>query len=341
MILVTGATGLLGSHLLYDLISAGSKIRATYRNKKNIQKTAQIFSYYQKDGADLINKIEWVKADVNDICQLEEVTKNVDEVFHCAAVVSFNRKDHKRIMKTNVEGTANLLEVSMLNNVSKFCHVSSIASFGRPEKKGNTIDESVKREEHEKSSVYSLSKYLAEVEVWRAIEEGLNAVIINPSTIIGSGNWKTGSSALFPRVWNGLSYYTEGVNGFVDVRDVVKIMMTLMDKNIFKEQYILVSEHLSFKDLLSFIAGNLNLKTPSIRANKLLSELAWRFEEIRCAISKSQPVITKESAAIALDSQFYSNQKIRTHLNLDFIPIKQSIQDTSINFLNPTSGFWK
>ena len=335
MILITGATGLLGSHLLYELTSKGNYVRATFRNKKSIAKTRQIFSYYGSHGDDLLKKVEWVKCDVQDVCQLEQVSKGVEEIYHCAGMVSFSKKHHTQVLKTNVEGTANILHAAMVNDVSKFCHVSSIASFGKPEKNNQTIDESANREENERSSVYGISKYMAELEVWRAVVEGLNAVIINPSTIIGSGNWNTGSSALFSRVWEGLSYYTEGINGFVDVRDVVKIMKTLMEKNAFKEQYIIVSENLSFKELISFIAKSLNLNAPTIKANKMISEFAWRVEKIRCALSKADPVITKESAQIALDTQYYSNRKIRELLNLDFIPIKQSVSDTSKNFMNP------
>ena len=336
MILVTGGTGLLGSHLLYDLVSDGKKVRALYRNKKNIGKTLEIFSFYTEDTNTLADRIEWVKGDVTDISQLDLAFDGIDEVYHCAGVVSFNKRDQYKILKTNVEGTANVVNLAMEKNVSKFCHVSSIASFGRPEKKTKTIDESFQREENERSSIYSTSKYLAELEVWRAIEEGLNAVIVNPSTIIGSGNWHAGSSALFPRIWKGLSYYTEGINGFVDVRDVVMIMKTLMEKNIFKDQYIVVSENLSFRELLGSIADNMNLKQPSIKANRTISGLAWRLELIRCAITGSDPVITRESARIALDTQFYSNKKIRELLNLDFIPIQRSIELVSQHFLQPS-----
>jgi len=336
MILVTGGTGLLGGHLLYDLISSGKKVRALYRRKNRIYGTKEIFSYYSDKAEALIDQIEWVKADINDLSQLDLAMQDIDEVYHCAGVVSFNKKDHNRIMKTNVEGTANMVNLATEKKISKFCHVSSIASFGRLEKKKQAIDESVQREENELSSIYSKSKYLAELEVWRAIEEGLNAVIINPSTIIGSGNWDSGSSALFPRIWKGLSYYTEGINGFVDVRDVVKVMKALMEKNIFRDQYILVSEHLSFKELTSSIASNLNLKAPQIKANKIISEFAWRMEEIRCLLTGNTPVITKESARIALDTQFYSNKKIREELNLEFIPIQLSVKDVSRHFLNPT-----
>ena len=333
MILVTGATGLLGSHLLYDLISDGKKVRALYRNKSRIQKTQEIFSYYTDDVKTLIEKVEWVKADINDVSNLDLAMDGIDEIYHCAGVVSFSKNDHNRMMKTNVEGTANMVNLAMQRNISKFCHVSSIASFGRPGIKNETIDESAQREENERSTMYSISKYLAELEVWRAIEEGLNAVIINPSTIIGSGNWESGSSALFPRIWKGLSYYTEGINGFIDVRDVVKVMKVLMEKNIFKDQYILVSEHLSFKDLVGSIAISLNIKEPSIKANKLISGFAWRMEKIRCMITGNDPVITRESARIALDIQFYSNKKIKDLLELDFIPIQKSVKVVSQHFL--------
>ena len=326
----------MGSHLLYDLARGDKKIRALYRKKSHIKKTREIFSFYTDTPEDIINEIEWVKADVNDIAQIDLALDGISEVYHCAGVVSFNKKDHDKMMKTNVEGTANMVNLSLEKNISKFCHVSSIASFGRPDKASTTIDESVQREENERSSIYSKSKYLAELEVWRAIEEGLNAVIINPSTIIGSGNWESGSSALFPRIWKGLTYYTEGINGFVDVRDVVKVMKTLMEKNIFKDQYILVSENITFKELVKTIAQNLDIREPSVKANRFLSSFAWRMETIRCALTGKEPVITRESARIALSKQTYSNKKIRELLNLDFIPIQHSVKEVSRHFLNPS-----
>ena len=335
LILVTGSTGLLGSHLLYNLVSEGKNIRAIYRDRSKIQRTKEIFSYYCDDPDVLINKIEWVKANITDINQIDLALKDVAEIYHCAGVVSFNKKDKEKIMKTNVEGTANMVNLALAKNISKFCHVSSISSFGRPENSNSSIDESVQREENKRSSVYSTSKYLAELEVWRAIEEGLNAVIINPSTILGSGNWENGSSALFPRIRKGLSYYTEGINGFVDVRDVVLIMKTLMEKNIFRDQYILVSENLSFKELLFSISKNLDLKAPSIKANRAVSSIAWRLEKVRCFFTRSEPLITRESARIALDSQYYSNKKIKHLLQLDFIPIQNTIQKVSLDFLRP------
>lgn len=337
MILVTGATGLLGSHLLFDLVSGGHKVRAMYHKVNGIQRSREIFSFYTAEPEELLKKIEWVQADVTDVGQISQVMHGISEVYHCAGLVSFHRRDHKKMMKINVEGTANMVNIASAFGIKKFCHVSSIASFGRPEKNKSAIDETVQRDENERSSVYAQSKYLAELEVWRAIEEGLNAVIINPSTILGSGNWENGSSALFPRIRKGLVYYTEGINGFVDVRDVVKIMKTLMELNIFREQYILVSENISFRELLSGIAACFNKKGPYIRADKIISGIAWRMEELRCWLTRTQPVITKESARIALDVQFYSNQKIKNLLNLDFIPVQRSIEEVTKQYLKPIS----
>lgn len=336
MILVTGATGLLGGHLTHDLISSGKKVRAIFRTRRSIDKTREIFSYYSNDPEKYLREIEWVQGDVNDVHLLNQIMRDVDEVYHCAGVVSFRKKERNRVLETNVNGTANMLNAALDNDVKKFCHVSSIAAFGRPEENVHLIDESFQREENDGSSVYSLSKYLAELEVWRAMEEGLNAVIINPSTIIGSGNWETGSSALFTKIWRGLVYYTEGINGFVDVRDVVKAMKTLMEKNIFRDQYILVGENLSFRELFATIANNFNLKEPSIRANKFISGFAWRMESILCAVHNREPVITRESTRIARDIQYYSNRKIRDRINLEFIPINHSLREVTENFLRVT-----
>ena len=226
MILVTGGTGLLGSHLLFQLVKHGKKVRAIKRKGSNTAMVERIFSYYSDDPHGIFSSIEWMDADILDYGAMEDALDGIEEVYHCAAVVSFDSRDHNLMKKVNTGATANLVNLCLHHKVKKFCHVSSIATLGRTDNDGVT-DEETYWKTSRKNSFYSVSKYGAEREVWRAMEEGLNAVIVNPSVILGPGFWH-GNSGLFRLVDHGLKYYTEGVNGYVDVRDVANAMILLM-----------------------------------------------------------------------------------------------------------------
>jgi len=247
MILVTGGTGLLGSHLLLDLTKAGKQVRAIKRHSSNIQLIRKVFSYYVEDPDKLMGQIEWVDADLLDFFSIEEALSGVTEIYHAGAIVSFYPKDHKEMLKVNIDGTSNLVNRAIEAKVEKFCYVSSVATLGRTDNDGLSDEETFWKPSR-KNSVYAISKYGAEREIWRAMEEGLNAVIVNPSLILGPGFWED-NSGLFRLVWQGLKYYTRGVNGYVDVRDLSKVMVRLMDRNIFGERFIVSAENLSYEQL--------------------------------------------------------------------------------------------
>jgi nucleoside-diphosphate-sugar epimerase len=330
MNLVTGATGLVGSHLLLELLKQEQKVIGTYRNKEKIKHVKQIFTYYNCE--DLFSKIQWKPLDLLDVQSCLEVLEDVENVYHCAAKVSFHSKYRNELFKTNIEGTANLVNAALTKKEINFCYVSSVTALG-PAGINQLIDENAPWVNKVNPTNYSISKYYAEKEVWRAMQEGLNAIIVNPSTIIGPGNWKTGSPALFNRVYNGLKYYTNGGTGFVDVRDVVKIMVDLIQKKAFENAFILVGENKPFKWLFDKIAEALKVDKPKKLANSFEVNLAWRVEVLRSFLTNKEPVITKESAKIALETDFYDNSKIKNLLNYSFIPIEASIKHTAKCFL--------
>jgi nucleoside-diphosphate-sugar epimerase len=273
----------------------------------------------------LFSNIEWVNGDLLDIYSLYDSLEGVTQVYHCAAVVSFDKADKNQIMKTNVGGTTNLVNAALDKNIEKLCYVSSIAAIGKPEN-GDFISEKFFWKFSKNHSVYSMSKYDAEREVWRGIAEGLNAVIINPSIILGPGNWNSGSSRLITSVWDGLKFYTKGVNGYVDVRDVAKTMILLMNSEINSERYIVSSENIDYQTLFNYIAAGLNKTPPKYKAAKFLSELVWRADKIKTSILKTKPLITKETARTANAKSYYSNEKIISAINYKFIPVAQSIE---------------
>lgn len=320
MNLVTGANGLVGSYLCRYLVQKGESVRALKREKSDLRLVA-----------DIVNKIEWVEGDVTDINSLEDAMQGIDHVYHAAAVISYVKKQRSHLMHINVEGTANMVNVALNSNIKKFLQVSSIAAIGK-NSFNNDVYETNTWEKNKHTSDYSISKYLAEREVWRGIAEGLNAVIINPSVIIGAGNWDNGSSKLFKTVYSGFKFYTTGTTGYVDVRDVVQIAHTLMHSEISAERFILSSEDMVFRDYFYMIADALGKKRPSIKANAFLSSLAWRADAIKYIFTGKEPSVTKQTAYIANKTYHYHSDKIRSLLNYDFIPVHDSIQDTAEQF---------
>ncbi len=325
MILITGGTGLVGSHLLYELAQSGKKIRALKREESNIKNTYKVFAYYSDKADELFSNIEWIDGDLQDIYSLYDALEGITHIYHCAAFVSFDATDKDQIIKTNVAGTANLVNAALDKNIQKFCYVSSIAAIGKTED-GSLISETNSWKYSKNRSIYSVSKYDSEREVWRAIAEGLNAVIINPSIILGPGNWNSGSARLFKSVWDGLKFYTKGVSGYVDVRDVVKAMILLMNSEIKNERFIVSAENVDYQTLFSLIAKGLKKPPPKYKAAKFLSEIVWRADKLKTSITNTKPLITKETARTANSKSYYSSQKLISAINYQFIPLSQTIE---------------
>ncbi len=333
LILVTGGTGLVGSHLLYSLCKNGERVRVLKRSNSNIDNLKKVFSYYSSSPENLLKNIEWVDADLLDVYSLIDAMKGVTEVYHCAAMVSFDPKHQHEMMRINVEGTANIVNAALATQVKKFLHVSSIATLGRAEK-GQLITENLFWKSSPEHSNYSISKYAAEREVWRASEEGLNVVIVNPSLIIGAGNWQQSSSNIFPKASKGIRFYSSGTNGFIDVRDVSALMIKLMESEISNQRFILNAENCSFKKFFEMVHQQINKPKPSIKAGKLLSSIAWREEKLRSWLTGSTPLITKETARSAHRISMFSNEKIKTVFpDYKFISLEKSVKDTCELFL--------
>jgi len=326
MIFVTGGTGLLGSHLLIELSKRGKSIRALKRSSSDLTNVKNVFNFYLKDrSTDLFNKIEWVDGNINNITSLQNTMANCNEVYHCAGFVSFWRSDFKKLMKINKVGTANMVNVALNLGVKKFSHVSSTAAIGRNEL-STQYSETNKWATSTENSNYAVSKYSAEMEVWRAKEEGLNVSIVNPSVILGAGNWEDSSLTLFLNVEKGIKFYTEGTNAFVDARDVAFCMTELMEQNIFGERFLTISENVCFRDLFWMIADEIGTKRASIKVKPWMAAVAWRIELVKSMFGP-KPKITKETARSAMSESFYSNDKITNQLSFKFHPIKNAIKN--------------
>ena len=326
MVFITGCTGLVGSHLVAELIKRQkdlSTIKLLCRKNSDLSLLDRVLKRYGFN--EIPSNIEFVYGDVTDYDILEDAMKDVDEVYHCAAVVSFDPSDKKSVMTINVEGTKNMVNAALYCGVKKFCHVSSIAALGRA-LEGEAIDEESPWTQSKNNSVYAISKHQAEMEVWRGIAEGLNATIVNPSLILGAGRWNTSSCELFTTIAKGFPFYTTGVNGFVDVKDVVRAMMALMDNNRFGQRYCLNGALISYKELFSLMADSFKVKAPYIKVGKALSEIAWRIFWLMGKIQGKKPLITKETARTSTRIYSYSSAKIIRDLNFQFTHVEETIK---------------
>jgi len=325
MILVTGGTGLVGSHLLYHLSLKHDSIKAIYRNTSNLNAVKNVFSYYSKDFESLFNKIEWIEADITDVYSLELAFENVKKVYHAAAMISFNPKDYRTMRKINIEGTSNVVNLSIANKIDKLCFVSSIATLEK-NLNSKTIDETCEWNIEKNNYGYAITKYGAEMEIWRASQEGIDMVIVNPGVILGAGFWHQGSGQMFTKIYKGLPFYSTGVTGYVSVKDVVEIMIQLMESTIKNERFIVVSENRSFKDVFLEISKNFQKKPPTIKVNKFMSEIGWRVGRFISFFSGKAPILTKNSAKSIHNKHYYSSEKIIQQLNYSFTPIEQTIK---------------
>lgn len=334
MILVTGGTGFIGAHLLYHLVVSGKQVKALKRESSKLDLIEKTFNYYSDNPQKLLDKIEWVEGDILDIYSLLDTFEGVDQLYHTAAIVSFHPKDKTNLIRTNIDGTKNVINAALEKKVGKLCHVSSIGALGRAD--GSGIVDETRHWSNKKSSVYSTSKHESEREVWRGIAEGLNAVIINPSIVLGPGNWNSGSPQVFQTMWKGLQFYTGGTNGFVDVNDVAKAMILLMEGNFQGERYILNSENIAYKQFFEWMAAAMHIPAPKYKAGPFLSGIGWRALKIISLITGKPSSITKETAETANQHYRYSNQKIIDATGMEFVPVKESIERTASYFLRDT-----
>jgi dihydroflavonol-4-reductase len=330
MILVTGGTGLVGAHLLYHLLKNDEKIRAIYRSEEKIKAVEKVFSYYTEDTS-LIAKIEWFKADITDIPAMIPAFVGVEKVYHCAAFISFNPKDYKEMRKVNIHGTAIIVNLSIDAKIKKLCFVGSIAAVG-DSLNGDLITEENEWNKELDNSGYSITKFGAEMEVWRASQEDVEVVIVNPGIILGSGFWIAGSGKLFSQVKNGFKYYTEGITGFVGVKDVVKAMVLLMNSKVKNERFILVSENKTYKEVFFLIADAFGVKRPSKKIKVWQTTVLWRISSILAVFTKKTPLLSKYSAKSAHEVSKYSSEKIKEKINFQFEEIQTVVKDVCSNF---------
>ncbi len=312
-ILVTGTAGLVGGELLKQLLADGYTVTALYHS-------APLRLSHPNLTAE--------QCDILDVSRLNEVMQGITNVYHCAALVSFDKKDKYNLLKINIEGTANVVNACIDAEVEKIIHVSSVSALGRI-RTGEVVTEKMNWTEETSNSIYGKSKYLGEMEVWRGAGEGLQAAVVCPSLIFGGSNWDSGSSAVFKSVWNEFKWYTEGGGGFVDVRDVAKAMILLMNSEITNERFILSGENLPYREVFTEIAKCFSKKPPYKKVTPFMAEIVWRLELLKAAITGKKSLLTKETAQTALTTVYFDNNKIlKAFPRFHFTPISETIKNT-------------
>lgn len=332
MILVTGANGLLGSHLLFNLLNKGLKVRALIRNEKSKGDIKKVFGYYSDEAETVLEKIEWAYGDVTNWDEVAASVEGITQVYHTAAMVSFHKEDFSAMQDVNICGTENIVNACLDHPGIRLCFVSSIASLGSM-LNGNPIDEETYWDQEAEHSNYAITKYYAEMEVWRGFSEGLKGIIVNPSIILGPGNWERSTSGIFKLAHEGLSFYTEGINGFVDVRDACECMVGLMNSELTEQRFILNADNFAYKEVFDRAAREFGKKPPSHKASSLMTEVAWRLDAIRCFFTGSKPTLTRLMSKSSHAKTYYSNQKVSEMLGYTFRPLSETIRDFCSFFL--------
>ena len=314
--MITGGTGFLGAYIIQELVEKGYAVRATRRSHK--------LPFFIP--AAVFEKVEWVDGDILDIPSLQDAMDGVDQVIHAAAKVSFHKGDKTDLFRINIDGTTNVVNVALEKNISRLVHISSVAAIGRT-KTGETVSEENKWQQSKLHTAYAISKHQAEMEVWRGMGEGLNVVVVNPSTILGYGDWNTSSCAIFKSVYNEFPWYTTGINGFVSVEDVARATVLLMESDYTGKRFIVNAENISFQQLFNTIADGFGKKRPHKEATPFLGKMAWRMEHLKSTFTGKKPLLTRHSARVAQSKTYFDNRTILQHLpGFSFTPLAQTIE---------------
>lgn len=325
MIAVTGSTGLVGTHLLAHLATFTQKVRAFYRTQTKREEALQVIRDVYGDRTEAsVAQMQWVQLDILDVHALSTQLKDVDQLYHCAGKISNRPAEIKMTRKINIEGTANVMNMALKLGVDKVCHVSSVAALGHAQ--NGKIEEDSVRDNNKPVSNYSIAKYGAEMEAWRAAQEGLNVVIVNPGIIIGEGFYDTGSGKLLGMVRSGTNFYIDKVGGFVDVKDVARSMIELMEHETFNSRYILVAENLSFKKVMQELSGFLGQRPPMIKLRKSFLYVFWLLELILALFKIKKRLLTRQMINELHSKTYYDNTKVRESLHFEFTPIRETLK---------------
>ncbi len=335
MILVTGGTGLVGSHLLVALAEQGQTVRAIRRKNSQLEAVKTVFNYHES-GEQLFNSIEWVEADLLDVIALNKALVGISKVYHCAAYISFDPAKTGLLRKVNIEGTANLVNAALASGAKQLCYISSIATLGQTPD-SSPIKETTAWNPQHKNSGYAISKYGAELEVWRGAQEGLPAVILHPGVILGEGHWDRASGAIIPKLVKGPKFYPKGTIALVDVKDLIQAIVAVSNsKKALGNNYIVVGENLSYKDFFNTLLTAAKSRKSIKPISKFTLNIFAFLNYLSSKIFGSKRVLSPVLVASMYNKSMYSNAKIKSEFGIEFTPIIQTIK-RQVERLNATN----
>jgi dihydroflavonol-4-reductase len=303
MILVTGATGFVGEHVVARLLAEGFEVLAMYRN-------AALKGQHGCLPSNASEALRWVQADITDYFQLESILTGVHTIYHCAAMISYNPRERDQLFRANIYGTEQLVNAALSCGVKRLVYVSSIAALGESSEEHLAVDEKASWKTDQQHSNYAISKFRAENEVWRGMEEGLEVIIVNPSVILGPGLVNSGSNQLFRKVFQGLKFYSPGSTGFIDVRDVANAMVELNKANIIGQRWVLNGHNVAYRQLFTEMALALGVSPPDLAPPRWMSEIAWRLNALLGWLFGKQIFITRETVHAAYRKREFDGSAI-------------------------------
>jgi len=326
MILITGATGLVGGHLLIQLISKGEKCRALRRATSSLEELKLIAEYYNIDFALVESNTQWVEGDILNAEAINSAMQGVTTLYHCAAVVAFDPNNEERLMRVNIEGTRLICQTALECNIKNMVMVSSIAALGKASE-GEEIDENTPRDLSLEYNAYSKSKYASERVVWEYISKGLKASMVNPGIILGVGLLNKGSLQIVEKASKWIPIYTSGKTGYVDVRDVAKTMQRIVELNKWGERYILVSDNLTYGDIFKALSKALGSLPPLVPLNRTALSFAASILSLITKMTGASPKLTPAMVRSATSQSIYSSKKVQDNLQIELTPMSETIKE--------------
>lgn len=314
--LVTGATGFLGSHLVTALLARGVRVRAFARP-----------AWRNAGGAP--GPAEPAFGDIRDAEAIAGAAEGCDTVFHTAAIVSFRSSGRGEQMEVNVGGTRAVVGACLRAGVRRLVHVSSVAAVGR-RSDGGLADESTEFN-WPPALTYRNSKHLGEREVLEGVSRGLDAVIVNPSVIIGPGDRNVHGGQLVRDAARGrLFAYTRGGINLVGVEDVVDGVLRAADRGVAGRRYILGGVNLTHREAFRFVTGITGGRGPVVCIPRWGVLAAARAAELAGTLTGSEPLITPDLVAGAGSCQWFSTARARGELGYRPLSLEKSILDAYI-----------